>query len=76
MAKKKNDDDEEEPKEDLSGDGTVAVNDAWTGMLAISLLALAVATGLLFWDYSKYEGEVPKPALIGTAPKAAADKKP
>jgi|ERR1051325_9191223 hypothetical protein len=78
MAKTKKDDiDEEEPKEDLSGDGTIAVNDAWTGMLAISLLALGVATGLLAWDYFKYEDAPPaKSSLIGSAPKApAAEKK-
>src|SRR5205823_4138472 len=49
MAKKKKPDDDDEIQED--GDGTTAVNDAWTGLLAISLLALLGATGFLVWDW-------------------------
>ncbi len=48
MAKKKKDDDDETPEE--SSDGTVPVNDAWTGMLAISLLALIAASAFLGFD--------------------------
>ncbi len=48
MAKKKPDVDDEVQDE---GDGTVAVNDAWTGLLAISLIALLAATGFLVWDW-------------------------
>ncbi len=71
MAKKEKDSEE---KEDRS-DGTVAVNDAWTGMLAISLLALGIATGILAWDYNKYaDADIPKAPLIGSAPKVSAPK--
>lgn len=53
------------------------VNDAWTGMLAISLLAL-IGGGVLLWlDYSQYPTTDPPkrvsaPAVIGGAgaPKA------
>ena len=45
MAKKKDDDNDE-----TSG-GSIAVNDAWTAMLAISLLALIVGSGFLFCLY-------------------------
>jgi hypothetical protein len=54
MAKKKKEIDKDE-----ESDGTIAVNDAWTGMLAISLIALVVATVFLFLDYNNY-GEAPK----------------
>ena len=81
MAKKKKqeeEEDEKEEKQDLS-DGSVAVNDAWTGMLAISLLALAGSAGLLLWDYLKYDIDptnAPKPsALIGAPPKMTAPTK-
>lgn len=51
MAKKKKETEVDEP----SPDGTVPVNDAWTGLLAISLLALVVASGFLLYDYLQYE---------------------
>jgi hypothetical protein len=37
-------------------------NDAYTGLLAISLIAMVAACALLYLDYSQYEGRVP-PAL-------------
>ena len=68
MAKKKKDDEEQQPEE--SSGGSIAVNDAWTGLLAISLLALIVGTGFLAYDYMQYYDEkmptVPK--LTGTPP--------
>ncbi|HYV34657.1 MAG TPA: hypothetical protein VE988_03070 [Gemmataceae bacterium] len=35
-------------------------NDAYTGMLAISLISLLVGCGVLYLDYSQYAGEMPK----------------
>jgi hypothetical protein len=35
------------------------VNDAWTGMLAVSLLALVVASVLLYLDWNQYSGKGP-----------------
>jgi hypothetical protein len=46
---------------------TKPTNDAWTGMLAISLLALIVGCLLLFLDFSQYPSKDP-----GAVPKAAA----
>src|SRR5262245_54536415 len=68
MAKKTKDDEQD----DMS-DGSIAVNDAWTGMLAISLLALVVASGFLLYDYLQMSGE-PKlynftTKMPGTPPK-------
>ena len=51
MAKKKTDDD----------DAIKPVNDAYTGMLAISLVALIVGCALLFLDYSQYSDKAPEP---------------
>ena len=50
MAKKERD------RSSEPSDGSVPVNDAWTGMLAISLLALAVASGFLAYDIFQYKG--------------------
>jgi len=42
-------------------DTTVATNDAYTGMLAISLLALVLGAALLYLDWSQYpDKEAPK----------------
>jgi len=38
-----------------------AANDAYTGMLAISLIALAVGSTLLYLDYQQYPEANPKP---------------
>jgi hypothetical protein len=54
MAKKKKDD---EVAQAESSDGSIAVNDAWTGMLAVSLLALVVGSGFLAYDYMQYNDE-------------------
>ncbi len=66
MAKKQTD----EPME-----GSMPVNDAWTGLLAISLLALGVATGFLAWDWMQYDEEAVArmkiPKLAGSLPKKA-----
>ncbi len=76
MAKKKKD--EEEVQGESSG-GSIAVNDAWTGMLAISLLALMVGTGFLVYDYMQYSDKLPDvPKFTSKAPgaeKAAPEKK-
>lgn len=61
MVKKKKDDESAA----ATSDGSMAVNDAWTGLLAISLFALAVGTGFLLWDASNYWGvDPPKPPMI------------
>jgi hypothetical protein len=54
MAKK---DETEEPT-------SLAVNDAWTGLLVISFLALSVGTGFLVWDWMQY-GDKPPPVPKG-----------
>jgi hypothetical protein len=78
MAKKKKDDDE---KQEESG-GSIAVNDAWTGMLVISLLALIVGTGFLAYDlfvrYDRYNvdpSKVPVPRFTGKPPEKPLEKK-
>src|SRR5579863_1067581 len=65
MAKKDKDDIEQDDQET-----SVAVNDAWTGMLAISLLALMIGTGLLAWDYMSYPSEDPPktPKIASASP--------
>jgi hypothetical protein len=45
-----------------SNDAIKPTNDAYTGMLAISLLALIIGGVLLFLDYSQYS-EKPPPAV-------------
>jgi hypothetical protein len=40
-------------------DAAPAVNDAYTGMLAISLVALVVGCVLLFLDYNQYDSKPP-----------------
>lgn len=52
------DDDRDDDLEDKSR----AVNSAYTGMLAISLLALIVGCVLLYMDYSQYPSNDP-PAI-------------
>jgi hypothetical protein len=78
MAKKKKDDDE---KQEESG-GSIAVNDAWTGMLVISLLALIVGTGFLAYDlifrYDRYNvdpSKVSVPRFTGKPPEKPVEKK-
>jgi hypothetical protein len=78
MAIKKKDDDE--TQDETTSDGSIAVNDAWTGLLAVSLLALAIGSGFLLWDYLQYD-DAPKniPKYAPTAPAkpdaGGADKK-
>jgi hypothetical protein len=80
MAKKKKIDEEveDEPKKDKeTSDGTVAVNDAWTGMLAVSLLALVVGSGLLIYDWSLYnfsDVQPPTPTKVTGLPPGAPPK--
>jgi hypothetical protein len=65
MAKKTKVDD----KPETTPDGPVAVNDAWTGMLAVSLLALMAGAGFLFYDYYQYPSDIkPIPKLSGSPP--------
>jgi hypothetical protein len=69
MAKKKKADEEPQPEE--SSGGSIAVNDAWTGILAISLLALMIGSGFLAYDYFVlYYGEkMPDvPRIVGAPP--------
>jgi len=40
-------------------DTTRATNDAYTGMLAISLIALIVGCALLYFDFSQYPSSTP-----------------
>jgi hypothetical protein len=66
MAKKQKDDDEKRPE---TSDGSIAANDAWTGLLAVSFLALAIGSGFLAYDYMKYsDGEPPKTPKISSSP--------
>jgi len=51
---------------------TRPTNDAWTGMLAISLLALVVGCVLLFLDFSQYPSKDPGPVPKAQAPAAQA----
>jgi hypothetical protein len=43
-----------------TSDTGVASNDAYTGLLAISLIALIVGSVLLFLDYSQHSGTPPR----------------
>lgn len=54
MAPKKDKSTRDEPS-----DGTVAVNDAWTGMLAVSLVALVLGSIFLAYDLTIYSGDLP-----------------
>jgi hypothetical protein len=74
MAKKKKDAKEEAKPE--TSDGSIAVNDAWTGMLAVSFLALAIGAGFLFYDwYFLYpESQPPAPTKFTLTPPGAPQK--
>jgi hypothetical protein len=48
---------------DTVSDTSVPTNDAYTGMLIVSLLALIVGCVLLFMDYSQYSGTPQKITL-------------
>ena len=56
-----------------SSDKSPAQNDAYTGMLTISLLALIIGCVLLYLDYSQYPdktpAQLPKAPGIVAAPK-------
>ena len=52
-----------------------ATNDAYTGMLAISLVALILGSVLLFLDYSQHSGTPPKTTLPPVQARAADEKK-
>jgi hypothetical protein len=62
-------------KTDETFEETQATNDAWTGMLAISLLALLLGCLFLFLDYNQYPTKeapaVPKAPQVQQAPPAA-----
>ena len=59
-----------------------AANDAYTGMLAISLIALCVGSGLLFYDYQQYPEANPKgppksaPPVVKVEPPPPVEKQP
>ncbi len=73
MAKKKTDEEAAEPE----SDGSIAVNDAWTGMLAVSLLALVVGSGFLAYDYYQYsDDKVPTVTKFTATPPGAPQKGP
>jgi hypothetical protein len=44
---------------ETANDTSVPSNDAYTGMLAIALIALIVGSILLFLDYRQYAGSTP-----------------
>lgn len=76
MAKKKTNVDADQAE---GSDGSMAVNDAWTGLLAISLLALMIGAGFLAWDYFLYyDGNPvpPPPYLTGKGPGTPGPAKP
>ncbi len=50
-------------KDTEPSDTSVPTNDAYTGMLAIALIALIAGCVLLFLDYSQYSGTPPKVTL-------------
>ncbi len=52
-------------------DTTVATNDAYTGMLAISLIALLAGCALLYLDWSQYPDKMP-PKVTAPVPKMEA----
>jgi hypothetical protein len=60
-------------KDTETSDTGVAVNDAYTGLLAISLIALLVGSLLLFLDYSQHSGTPPP---VRSIPKFEAPKNP
>lgn len=62
-------------KKTTTDDGPPALNDAYTGMLAISLLALVVGCALLALDYLQYESK-PAPTPAKGAPAAAPAPQP
>ena len=51
-------------------DTTRATNDAYTGMLAISLLALIAGCALLYLDWSQYPSN-PPPKAVAPVPQMA-----
>ena len=55
-------------------DAGVAKNDAYTGMLAISLIALIIGSVLLFLDYSQYSGKAPNVPPLSAIPKVEPKK--
>jgi hypothetical protein len=57
---------EEEPEPPR--DTAVPSNDAYTGMLAISLIALIIGSVLLFLDYSQYSGKAPSVPQLSAVP--------
>lgn len=72
MAKKSTDEPDTKKKAQASSDGSIAVNDAWTAMLAVSLLALVIGSGFLYWDYDQYNQDPPKVTKFNLAPPGAA----
>lgn len=57
-------------KKPVVSDEPKATNDAYTGMLAVSLIALIVGCVLLYLDYNQY-GSEPPPSIPTTPPIAA-----
>ena len=62
-------------------DTSRATNDAYTGMLAISLIALLAGCALLYLDWSQYSENppkvtAPKPSMVVPPPPDGAQKPP
>lgn len=59
-----------------------ATNDAYTGMLAISLIAMIAGSALLFLDYQQYPDQAPPPikksapSLLKAEPPPTPEKAP
>lgn len=58
------------------GDTAPATSDAYTGMLAIALLALIGGSVLLYLDYSQYPEKTPAPPKYAPPPGAGAPTQP
>lgn len=76
MSKKRKDVEEDEVVDESTSGGSIAVNDAWTGMLAISLLALMAGTGFLVYDYMQYTEKDLPPVPKFTTKGPSTDKAP
>jgi hypothetical protein len=64
---------EEREEREPPRETAVPANDAFTGMLAISLIALIIGSVLLFLDYNQYSGKTPNPSALSPMPAAKKD---
>lgn len=56
----------------MAKDTAPASSDAYTGMLAIALLALIIGSVMLYLDFSQYPEKTPPPPKYDRAPPIAA----